>query len=146
MRYTKKYYNLWLDFGDVQEKIDSLLKVDPINDNAILWNAQVDYLQKKDKQAELLLWTKFPLLCLKQIKKQCKTCGIYLNAYELEYKSLVASDYVLRRYKRYEQKGKVYIITNFIASAYWGCKYALYNKAENDFFLDSCLSLEDVKK
>lgn len=146
MKTASKHYNYWFDFGENQKVLDSLQKRLPeLNDNDILYNLQVDFLKNNDKQAESKLWWGFRTLCIKAVFKECKKLKKNYSRDEKLYFGDIATEYVLRRYKMYEQQGKIYIIDNFVTTAFYGAKHSL-SKNENDFVLENCLSLEELKK
>lgn len=147
MKTARKVYNYWLEFESQDEKKMCVPRVEiEHTDNDRLINLQWAFLVNSDKQAFAKLWQSFTTLCRKIVKKETKSKRFFLDKDEAEYKAQVASEYVMRRYKMYEiEKNEIYIVTNFIASAYHAVQHALYSDTENDFFLEKCKALNGKK-
>lgn len=110
----------------------------PVRDNDYLQNAQYEYLMRGDSISFGVLWSKFRTLCYKAIYAQIKRRGMRMTREDIDDAAECAAEYVMRRYSKWQRKGKEYVIYNFIESARFAVMHALWSGGERDIYSEVC--------
>lgn len=145
MRQVKKDFNYFLEFESEDEKIRKVpLGNENGTDNDKCLFYQRKYLAEKDEKSLAKLWLLVRGICLRMIRKEMRLKKFFIDEDERIYRADVATEYILRRYEKYKrEKGEIYFFKNFIAASHSGVIHALYHSEENDFLLESCVSLDE---